>query len=70
MIDAPMSREEIAEFLATVKKLRDDLGLMQAYLGRAVAVVSKTEDSLKDVRTVITEVALRIDPEKTSPRND
>jgi hypothetical protein len=51
MTDATMSREEIAEFFAVIKKLRDDLGLMQIYLGRAVAVVSKTEESLKDVRT-------------------
>jgi hypothetical protein len=56
-----MSREEIAEILAALKRLRDQLDIMQIYVTRAVTAVSKTEEHLKDVRTIITEVA---------PRND
>jgi hypothetical protein len=65
MTDATMSREEMIAFLAAIKKLRDQLDVMQVYVARAVTVVSKTEETLKDVRTIITDVATRI-----APRND
>jgi hypothetical protein len=56
MADATMSREELAAFLAAIKKLRDELDVMRAYVTRAA---SKTEESLKDIKASVTEVAPR-----------
>jgi hypothetical protein len=41
MADATMSREEAAEILAAIKRLRDQLDIMQIYV--ACAAKSKTE---------------------------
>ena len=65
MTDATMSREEIAEFLAAIKKLRDQLDVLRVYVPPLLSAASKTEEALKDMEKSITEVATRI-----APRNE
>jgi hypothetical protein len=42
MTDATMSREEIAEFLAAIKKLRDQLDILRVYVPPLLSAASKT----------------------------
>jgi hypothetical protein len=55
MTDATMSREEVAEFLVAIKKLRDQLDIMQVYLARAEDRLVRGPSESKTIHITITE---------------
>jgi hypothetical protein len=52
MTDATMSREEIAEFLAAIRKLRDRLDILRLYVaGKLGVITGGRDDKIGEVET-------------------